>query len=136
MAADAPTRLTTDSRGRPARETIAIQDASAYILRLGVLLSVSVMLAGLAIALVHDGATKHEMLSRTFSSNWGALGRGLRAGDGFALMELGVALLVLTPVLRVATATVLFAVEEHDRFYTVVTFLVLVLTVSALLFIS
>jgi uncharacterized membrane protein len=136
MTVQASTTPTTTGHRSAPRDKIAIQDASAYILRIGVLLSVGVMLTGLFVALVHDGATKSEMLSRTFSANWSDLGRGLRAGDGFALMELGVAILVLTPILRVATATVLFAVEEHDRLYTCVTFLVLLLTVASLLFIS
>ena len=136
MAVQARAGPAGENASRGTREKIAIQDASAYVLRLGVLLSVSVMLTGLLIALVHDGATRTDMLQRTFSTDWSALGRGLRAGDGFALMELGIALLVLTPTLRVATATLLFAVEEHDRLYTAVTFLVLVLTVASLLFIS
>lgn len=118
------------------REKIAIQDASAYILRLGVVISVVVMLFGLGLALFHGHLTKEQILTHTVSTDWPKLGQSLRRFDGFAFMDLGVLLLVLTPILRVATAMLLFAVEEHDRLYTVVTFLVLVMTVSSLLFIS
>jgi len=136
MAARAPKPATFDHNGPTQRDKIAIQDASAYILRLGVVISVVVMFFGLVLALFHNGLTKHEILTHTVSTDWPKLGQSLRRFDGFAFMDLGVLLLVLTPILRVATATLLFAVEEHDRFYTVVTFLVLVMTVSSLLFIS
>jgi len=118
------------------REPIAIQDASSWILRIGVVLSVLVMIAGLLLAFVHGGLTVQEMETRPFSTDLGALRRGLGTLDAFALMELGVVLLVLTPVVRVFTAMVLFAVEERDRLYALVTLLVLAMTLGSLLFIK
>lgn len=118
------------------REKIAIQDASSWILRIGVIVSVAVMLAGLALAFINGGLTQQIIENKAFSADFSALGRGLGRLDPFALMELGVLLLVLTPILRVFTAMVLFATEERDRLYTSVTFLVLVLTLGSLLFVK
>jgi uncharacterized membrane protein len=118
------------------RERIAIQDASSWILRIGVIVSVAVMLVGLVLAFVQGGLTQQTMENTPFSTNFTALGHGLGRLDPFALMELGVLLLVLTPIMRVFTAMVLFAVEEHDRLYASVTFLVFVLTLGSLLFVK
>jgi uncharacterized membrane protein len=46
-----------------------------------------------------------------------------------------VVLLIVTPILRLFTAMVLFTFEEHDGLYVLVTFLVRVMTTSSLLFI-
>ena len=59
-----------------------------------------------------------------------ALWDGLCDGRGKAVIEVGIYCLVLTPVYRVVTAMVLFAVEERDGFYTGVTALVLLLTLA------
>jgi uncharacterized membrane protein len=120
-----------------AAERIAIQDASAWILRAGVVVSVTVMLTGLVLAFVRQGSglSVQGMETAPFTLHLTALGHGLGRLDAFALMELGVLLLVATPILRVLTAMVLFAVEEHDRLYTAVTALVLVMTLGSVLFI-
>ena len=119
--------------GHERREPISIQSASSWVLRVGVILSMAVMFTGLLLALVRGGVTVQEMETRPFVTNFGAIGHGVRSADPFALMELGVVLLVLTPIMRVFTAMVLFAVEEHDRLYAGVTFLVLVMTLGSLL---
>ena len=122
--------------GAPARVyPIAIEDVSSWVLRIGVVASVLVMLFGLVLAFAHGGVTRHLMETQTFQLDLGALRRGLVGLHGFAWLELGIFLLVATPILRVFTAMVLFAVEEHDGLYTAVTFLVLVMTLGSLLFV-
>ena len=122
--------------GAPARAyPIAIEDVSSWVLRVGVVASVLVMLFGLVLAFAHGGITRHLMETQTFQLDVGALRRGLAGLQGFAWLELGIFLLVATPVLRVFTAMVLFAVEERDGMYTAVTFLVLIMTLGSLLFI-
>lgn len=120
---------------RPEPPRLAIQDVSSWVLRVGVILSVLVMLSGLVLAFLNGGLTPQIMEHAAFSANFAALAHGIGRFEPFALMELGVVLLVLTPILRVLTATVLFATEERDRLYTAVTFLVLVMTLTSLLFI-
>jgi uncharacterized membrane protein len=133
MSTGTSTRPEEPVTSAPSR--VSVQSASSWVLRVGVLLSLTVMVAGLVRALVDGGVTVHEMETRPFSGDAGAILRGSLKLQAFPLMELGVVLLVLTPILRVFTSMVLFAFEEHDRLYTAVTFVVLVLTVSALLFI-
>ena len=112
---------------------IAIEDASSWVLRIGVVVSLTVMFIGLVAEFAAGHVSLHAMESETFSANFGAMLRGVARFDGFALMELGVLFLVLTPILRVFTAMMLFAVEERDRLYTAVTGIVLILTLSSLL---
>ena len=91
------------------------------------------MLLGLALSFAQSFPTVAEMESRRFSGDLGQVLRGALAGEGLSLIELGILLLVLTPILRVASSMVIFAVEERDWFYALVTFLVLALTLTSLL---
>jgi uncharacterized membrane protein len=127
--------MTMESTVAPPRGRIAIQDVSSWILRVGVITSVLVMFGGLVMAFVQGGVSVQQMEGRTFVDSLPAIARGLTVRDPFALMEAGILLLVLTPILRVFAAVVLFALEERDRLYTAVTFLVLLLTAGSLLFI-
>jgi uncharacterized membrane protein len=122
------------AHGPGSTEPIAIQDVSAWILRAGVIASVAVMLAGLALSLVHRPLSVQDMQHAAFDGRLSTLWRGLRDARGQAVVELGIYLLVFTPILRVVASMLLFFFEERDRLYTVVTFLVLVLTLAGLLF--
>ena len=112
---------------------ITIQDASAWILRVGVVTSVAVMVFGVIVSFMHNGVTVDRMEHATFEYHPSALWHGLRTFRGQAIIELGIYLLVLTPIMRVVTSMVLFLVEERDWLYAIVTFLVLVLTLAGLL---
>ena len=120
--------------GPPLRhEAISIEAASSWVLRVGVVTSVVVMLAGLVIGLVRNTVSVYEIEHRAFGDHPTALWRGVTSGSGFAIMEVGLLMLVLTPIVRVGTAMLLFAIEDRDWIYTVVTFFVLVMTLAALL---
>ncbi len=110
---------------------IAIEDAAGWILRIGVLSSVATMLIGLIVSFAHGDMTVTRIESTRF--HFTHLGPDIAAFDGYAIIELGVLLLVLTPIVRVAASVVLFAVEERDWAYTIFTLIVLVLTLSSLL---
>ena len=111
-----------------------IENASALILRAGVLTSMLVMLAGLALSFAHRPLSVEYMQRAAFDGRLSTLWRGLRECRGQSVIELGIYLLVFTPILRVAASMVLFLVEERDRLYTVITSVVLVLTLAGLLF--
>ncbi|HPW54217.1 MAG: DUF1634 domain-containing protein [Thermoanaerobaculaceae bacterium] len=89
------------------------------VLAAGVYGSVLLMVIGAVVAAV---APSPAALPRTP----GELLRGVASGQGLALMQLGVALLIATPVLRVL-ASVLSFVREHDWTYVIVTATVLAL---------
>lgn len=112
---------------------ISVQDASAWILRVGVIASVLVMLVGLAISFVRHHVSVEHMQQATFDASLPHLWQGLHDLRGQAIIELGIYMLVLTPILRVVASMAIFLVEEHDWLYTAVTFVVLVLTLAGLL---
>lgn len=112
---------------------IAVQDAAAWVLRVGVIVSVATMLAGVVISFVHGGMSVDRMQHTRFDPGVTVLWHGLTTLRGVAVVQLGIYLLVLTPILRVCTSMVLFLFEEHDYLYALVTGLVLLLTLAGLL---
>lgn len=120
-------------RRRRLQGDLDVYDASAWILRVGVVASVSVMLLGLALSFARGVPSVAQMLAQPFQMDFGRILRRAAAGDGLGLIELGILVLVATPILRVASSVVLFAAEERDWFYAAVTFLVLALTLTSLL---
>ncbi|MBI5203245.1 MAG: DUF1634 domain-containing protein [Elusimicrobia bacterium] len=109
-----------------------VYDASAWILRGGVLASIATMLVGLAESFREGIVSVELMQTRRFNPDLGAILRGAIRFDGMSLVELGILILVLTPILRVATALALFA-RERDRLYTVIASIVLALSLGSLL---
>lgn len=128
-----PDRRPPGARQAPPR--IAIQDLSAWVLRVGVISSVATMLAGLAIAFVRNPPTVDEMEGRGATVHYraSAIVHGTLHADGASIIELGVVMLVLTPIIRVGTSMILFAVEERDWLYAAITSIVLGMTLVSLL---
>ncbi|MDR5727367.1 MAG: DUF1634 domain-containing protein [Terriglobia bacterium] len=107
------------------------------VLRAGVLLSSFVTLIGLVLYLAHHGSsipnyhafhsvspmlrTVHELIPYAFH------------GDSLAIIQLGVLLLIATPVARVAFLVGAFALER-DHMYVAVSGLVLVILLFSILF--
>lgn len=111
---------------------IAIQDVSAWILRLGVMASILVMLLGIIISFTRHPVPVQRMQTAKFDYQPSVLWQGLRELRGKAIIEIGIYLLVLTPILRVGASVVLFAVEERDWLYALITLMVLLLTLAGL----
>ena len=106
-------------------------------LQLGVLLAAFVVLTGAVVALVQHGGAAADY--RTFQpgpeslrSVTGIL-RAALALDGRAIVQLGLLLLIATPVARVVLTLVAF-VHQRDRMFVVVTGIVLGLLVYGLMF--
>lgn len=118
----------------PEKNESVIQDMAAWVLRVGVIASVAVMLLGLAVSCLHGIPTVSEMNRLSFSGNIGNLLKGLLHAEGASIIEAGILILVSTPIIRVAVSMSLFLIVDRDWFYGWVTFVVLVLTVSSLLF--
>lgn len=109
------------------------------ILRGGVIASAAVVALGLALYLI-TGRTGYEAAGQglagliqlgngaTFPvSIWEAI-RGVIALKPFAIIQLGLLLLIITPVVRVASSVVAFAIER-DRVYVAITLFVFVVLV-------
>jgi uncharacterized membrane protein len=106
----------------------AVELAIGNLLRAGVLLAVAVGLVGEAVMLAHRGLAHPNYTVflgeppnlRTF--------RGILASvfslQGRGIIQLGLLILIATPVARVAFSVIAFAVE-HDRLYVFITLIVL-----------
>ncbi len=103
-----------------------LQDMELFIsraLRIGVTISGIVIAIGLAWLLL-SWQWGQTAFPRTFAGIW----RGLLTGHPFAVIDLGLVILILTPVFRVAASTFLF-VREKDKLYAGITIFVLFMLV-------
>ena len=113
-------------------DTISIEDVSSWILRGGVVAAVGMMLIGISVSFLHNHVQVERMQHSTFDYQPSTIWLGLRQVRGKAIIETGIYLLVLTPVIRVITSMALFVVKERDWLYAAITLLVLVLTLAGL----
>ncbi|MGD1275828.1 MAG: DUF1634 domain-containing protein [Tepidisphaeraceae bacterium] len=125
-----------DSQTPPQRHPLPIEDASAWILRGGVICSAAVMLMGIIFSFVHGRTSLDRMKSDGFDYRPAVIWQGILRGHGKSIIEAGIYLLLLTPILRVAASAVLFALEERDWLYTIITLTVLLLTLAGLLWLG
>jgi uncharacterized membrane protein len=106
------------------------------LLQVGVLLSASVVLAGGVMFLrAHSGdpASYRAFVAHPLELRHpAALLRGIARGDAAAIIELGILLLIATPICRVIFAVVGFAIER-DRLYVAVSLTVLAVLLFGML---
>lgn len=106
------------------------------LLQLGVVVAALVTIAGAIILLASSGGSVADFhVFRGASSGLrsvGAIVRGVAALDGRAITQLGLVLLILTPVARVALTLWAF-LRQHDRLYVLVTTIVLALLLYGLI---
>ncbi len=116
-----------------------IENMMGRLLQAGVLLaSAVVLIGGLLYLRAHAGITRDY---RTFTSEPASLRhpvelfRLLMTGDPAAIVQLGVLLLIATPIARVIFAAIGFAVER-DRLYVVISLTVLAVLIFGLLHVA
>lgn len=113
----------------------AIERLLARLLQAGVLLSTLLVVAGGIIFLLHHGTATPEYSHFAGEpeelSNVAGIVRSALRGDGPGLIQLGLLVLIATPVLRVAGSLLAF-VALKDRTYVVLTSVVLLLLASSL----
>lgn len=105
------------------------------LLRVGVLLAAGIVLAAGVLYLVRHGGERPELGAFHGEPESLSTVRGIFAGvltlRARALIQVGLLLLIATPVLRVALSVVLFALHR-DRTYVVITLIVLALLLNSL----
>jgi uncharacterized membrane protein len=111
----------------------SIEFVSAWVLRIGVFASVIVMLVGLLLSFVHGHTSVDRMQSDGFDYHPAALFAGILAARGKSVIELGIYLLLLTPIFRVFASMLIFAFAQRDMLYTLITFVVLILVTAGLI---
>ncbi len=114
----------------------AISDVSAWVLRAGVVLSSLVMLTGIIFTFAHGTISLARIKTDGCDYRPDIIWHGILRGEGKRIIEAGIYLLLFTPIMRVFASSILFAFEERDRLYTIITLVVLILTVAGLLWIG
>lgn len=108
------------------------------LLRGGVLTSLALVAAGLVLMFLHHPSyfRSVEDLRRltspgaAFPSSFAEVAAGFRAAQGQAVIAVGLLVLILTPILRVALSIVLFALER-DHAFVVITLAVLTILLGS-----
>jgi uncharacterized membrane protein len=113
-----------------------INDVSAWVLRVGVIASVVVMLTGILVSFIHGTVSLQRVQTARFDCNPHAIVHGIATGRGQSIIEAGIYLLVLTPVMRVLMSMILFVFAERDWPYSLITLCVLALTLAGLLWLG
>jgi uncharacterized membrane protein len=115
---------------------IRVERAISILLISGVLLAAAVVLFGGILYLAHQGGEHPDYhVFRGVSSDLRAPGMVVRnafAGRPDAIIQLGLLLLILTPVSRVLFSVIAFA-SEHDYMYVAITLIVLAVLLYSLL---
>ncbi|MDB4874796.1 MAG: hypothetical protein JWM41_1242 [Gemmatimonadetes bacterium] len=115
----------------------AVEQLVGRLLQTGVLAAAAIVLVGGVLLLVRHGSApvsysvfhgEPELLRSI-----GAIVRGALAMDPQAVVQLGLLLLIATPVARVALTLVAF-ILQHDRTYVLITSVVLALLLYGLIF--
>jgi uncharacterized membrane protein len=113
----------------------AVEQLIGRLLQFGVLLAAAVVLLGAILLLVQHGTS--AVSYRTFVvgpdelRSMSGIVRGAFAMDSRAIIQLGLLLLIATPVARVAFTLVAFALQR-DRVYVLITAIVLALLLYGL----
>lgn len=123
--------------GRSALSEHEIEQVIGRLLQYGVLLAAAVTLLGGVMLLVHHGSTpaNYSLFQGEPAQlrSLSAIVAGAFSGQAMAIVQLGLLLLIATPVARVAFTLVAFAIQR-DRLYVLVTTIVLALLLYGLLF--
>jgi uncharacterized membrane protein len=113
-------------KGSPPASRASVERAVEGVLLATVALCVALMLVGLTLAIAAGGGLPHEVVGLS------ELPAALLRGSPAAFLSLGLLVLLATPVLRVAGALVIFALER-DRRYVLVTAAVLAIMALSVL---
>ena len=121
------------------KETSSMNIIIGKVLRYGVLLSASIIILGTIGLAGSKGSSDAsaflqypDSISRNVPTSFTAFYNGLVALSAFAWIELGVIVLIATPVSRVLISVFLFG-EERDRLYVLITAVVLTLLLFSML---
>ncbi len=117
-----------------------VELAISLVLRIGVVLSVLIVAVGLGLMFAHHSEylpihghfSYRELTSKTtpFPHSFSSLGHSIAQGDGRGVVVLGVLVLILTPIVRVAVGVLSF-IYEKDPPMALITLYVLVVLVGS-----
>jgi uncharacterized membrane protein len=115
----------------------AVEQVIGRLLQLGVFVAAAVAIAGAILVLIQHGsaspAFRDFQAAPWYLTSVGGILRGVREMRSESIVQLGIVLLIATPILRVAFTLVAFVLQK-DRVYIAITTLVLALLVYGLAF--
>jgi len=115
----------------------AVEQFIGRLLQIGVLIAAAVTLVGGGMLLMQHGQSPADYATfrgePDYLRSLSGIAHAALTRDSRAIVQLGLALLIATPIARVAFTLVAFALQR-DRVYVGVTFLVLALLLFGLLF--
>lgn len=108
------------------KERTSVEKAVAFVLAAGTVLSTGLILGGLVWAIAAESEMYRNEAPIPLEMLLGQL-----LTNAYAVIQLGILILLATPLLRVAVAGGLFAVSEHKKsaFVSVGVFLIVLLTI-------
>jgi uncharacterized membrane protein len=119
-----------------------MNDIISDLLRYGVIVSTVIVVIGVVLTLTHPPPSFPGSIQQLVSENYGKptldlqqLISGLTSGAPGSVLQLGLIVLLATPVARVAASVVLFA-AEHDKIYVAITLFVLIVLICSLFIIG
>ena len=116
------------------RRVVRVEIVISWVLRIGVVTSLAVVLVGLVLVFVHhpdflSSAAELPKLTQpgaVFPHTLSEVFQGVAQTRGEAVIAIGLLLLILTPVTRVAVSILAF-LYQRDRLYTFITLTVLII---------
>ena len=104
----------------------------SVVLRTGVIVSAAVIVVGIIMLVFHGlaGLTGGIATAMNFPPTFGAVLSGVAKLDPVSVITLGLLLMIITPVTRVAVSIIAFAMERDWRYVAITTVVLIVLLVS------
>ncbi|MCD2256827.1 DUF1634 domain-containing protein [Agrilactobacillus fermenti] len=112
-----------------AKEMHDVEIIIGQILRIGVFISATVIIIGLMLYLI-TGSSGYA--NNMFPTAPHIIFQGILALKPFAIIMLGIFLLILTPVLRVVVSIYAFY-KESDHLYVIITIIVLIILIISMI---
>jgi uncharacterized membrane protein len=112
-----------------------LQSFIGNLLRLGVIIAMTIVVAGLILFLFQYGRemTDYGTFDEKGIFRFSEFYHTLKQGDSKAIMQLGVMVLIATPIARVLFTMIGFWLEK-DRMYTIIALIVLFIIAFSLMF--
>lgn len=138
VATNADTNAEIDLKDAPGGHPIEL--LISYVLRTGVLIAAALVAIGLVMFFVDvaNGTTSGQAKDilkhggKQITVSWTSIAHGVTHGDALSVIELGLLVLILTPVSRVLLTLVLFLIEKDPVFVIVSAIVLFVLMLGFL----
>jgi uncharacterized membrane protein len=135
--AEAPEESSRAGREKEAGREALVRQAEliiSHVLRGGVLLSATIILAGVVLFYARTLAAGGRSTDvSAFPHTLPSVGQGLAHADPLAMIVLGLLVLLATPVVRVAVSIVAFLLERDWRYVVITSLVLLILLLSFVL---